>query len=99
MNPPRLTAPAADTPETNKQLDTLRPTLTVRNGTSDQAGTRTYEFQISDNAEFTTAGSRAARGYRVVVTKTGVPEGQRHDQLHARRGSAADHEALLAGAR
>ena len=58
VNPPRLTAPAADTPETNKQLDTLRPTLTVRNGTSDQAGTRTYEFQISDNAEFTTVGSR-----------------------------------------
>ena len=29
-NPPRLTAPVADTPETNKQLDTLRPTLTVR---------------------------------------------------------------------
>ena len=72
---PRLTAPVADTPEANKQLDTLRPTLTVRNGTSDQAGTRTYEFQISDNAEFATAGSRAAHGYRVVVSKTGVPEG------------------------
>ena len=72
---PRLTAPAADTPETNKQLDTLRPTLTVRNGTSDQAGTRSYEFQISDNAEFTTAASRAARGYRVVVTRPGVAEG------------------------
>jgi hypothetical protein len=76
QNPPRLTAPVADTPETNKQLDTLRPTLTVRNGTSDQAGTRTYEFQVSDNADFTlTAASRAARGYRVVVTKPGVPEG------------------------
>jgi hypothetical protein len=74
-NPPRLTAPVADTPEANKQLDTLRPTLTVRNGTSDQAGTRTYEFQISDNADFSTAGSRAARGYRVVVTKPGVAEG------------------------
>jgi hypothetical protein len=72
---PRLTAPVADTPETNKQLDTLRPTLIVRNGTSDQAGTRTYEFQVSDNPEFTTAMSRAARGYRVVVTKAGVPEG------------------------
>ena len=32
--PPRLTAPIADGPETNKQLDTLRPTLTVRNATS-----------------------------------------------------------------
>jgi hypothetical protein len=74
-NPPRLTAPAAQTPESNGQLDTLRPTLTVRNGTSDQTGARTYEFQISDNPEFTTAASRAARGYRVVVTKTGVAEG------------------------
>jgi hypothetical protein len=75
QNPPRLTAPVADTPETDRQLDTLRPTLTVRNGTSDQTGTRTYEFQISDNADFTTAASRAARGYRVVVTKPGVAEG------------------------
>ena len=75
VNPPRLTAPAAQTPETNTQLDTLRPTLTVRNGTSDQTGNRTYEFQISDNPDFTTAMSRAARGYRVVVTKPGVAEG------------------------
>ena len=75
QNPPRLTAPVADTPQTDAQLDTLRPTLTVRNGTSDQAGTRTYEFQIADNADFATAASRAARGYRVVVTKPGVAEG------------------------
>jgi hypothetical protein len=74
-NPPRLTAPAADAPATNTQLDTLRPTLTVRNGTSDTAGTRTYEFQISDNPDFTAVTSRAARGYRVVVTRPGVPEG------------------------
>ena len=75
QNPPKLTAPTADTPETNKQLDTLRPTLTVRNGTSDQTGTRTYEFQVSDNADFTAVTSLAARGYKVVVTKTGVAEG------------------------
>ena len=75
QNPPRLTAPVADTPETNTQLDTLRPTLTVKNGTSDQTGTRTYEFQISDNADFSTASSLAARGYKVVVTKPGVAEG------------------------
>jgi hypothetical protein len=74
QNPPRLTAPSADTPSNNAQLDTLRPTLTVRNGSSDQAGTRTYEFQISDNADFAAAGF-AARGYRVVVNKTGVAEG------------------------
>jgi len=75
QNPPKLTAPTADTPETNKQLDTLRPTLTVRNGTSDQTGTRTYEFQVSDNADFTAVTSLAARGYKVVATKTGVAEG------------------------
>jgi hypothetical protein len=75
QNPPKLTAPTADAPETNKQLDTLRPTLTVRNGTSDQAGARTYEFQVSDNADFAALTSLAARGYKVVVTKTGVPEG------------------------
>jgi hypothetical protein len=70
-----LTAPAADSPSDGTQLDTLRPTLTVRNGTSDQtSGARTYEFQISDNADFTAAGF-AARTFRVVVTKPGVPEG------------------------
>jgi hypothetical protein len=74
VNPPRLTAPAAETPANNTQLDTLRPTLSVRNGTSDQTGTRTYEFQISDNADFAAAGI-SARGYRVVVNKTGVAEG------------------------
>ena len=46
----------------------------MRNGTSDQTGTRTYEFQISDNADFAAAGP-AARAYRVVVNKTGVAEG------------------------
>lgn len=71
---PRLTAPTADGPANNTQLDTLRPTLTVRNGSSDQAGTRTYEFQISDNSEFAAAGY-SARAYRVVVNKTGVAEG------------------------
>jgi hypothetical protein len=76
VNAPRLTAPVTDAPAANAQLDTLRPTLTVRNGTSDQAGTRTYEFQISDNPDFTAAASsRAARGYRVVLTRPGVAEG------------------------
>ncbi len=70
-----LTAPVADSPSDGTQLDTLRPTLTVRNGTSDQTtGARTYEFQVSDNSDFTTAGF-AARTFRVVVTKPGVPEG------------------------
>jgi hypothetical protein len=70
-----LTAPVADSPSDGTQLETLRPTLTVRNGTSDQTtGARTYEFQVSDNSDFTTAGF-AARTFRVVVTKPGVPEG------------------------
>lgn len=50
---PQLTAPALDVPSDDQQLDTLRPELTVRNGTSNQtSGTRTYEFQIADNSAF-----------------------------------------------
>jgi len=70
-----LTAPAADSPGTDEQLDNLRPTLTVRNGTSDQAtGTRTYEFQIADNSDFSTASAAFAYVFKVVSSKTGVPE-------------------------
>jgi hypothetical protein len=36
----------------------------VRNGTSDQSGTRTYEFQVADNAGFSP----------VAVTRTGIAE-------------------------
>jgi len=64
---PRLTAPSAESPSDDAQLDTLRPTLSVRNGTSDQGGTRTYEFQISDNSDFSTSAASYSR--------TGVPEG------------------------
>jgi hypothetical protein len=72
---PRLTAPVADGPAADEQLDTLRPTLTVRNGTSDQAGARTYEFQISDTADFSSALTSYITSYNVTVLKTGVPEG------------------------
>jgi hypothetical protein len=68
--PPNLTAPAIDSPANDVQLSTLRPTLTVRNGTSDQTGTRTYEFQISDRSDFTSAGSIQA-----VVARAGIAEG------------------------
>lgn len=71
----RLTAPAADLPLQDAQLDTLRPTLTVRNGTSDQTGARTYEFQISDSANFTTALTSYITSYNVTVSKSGVGEG------------------------
>ena len=50
-----VTAPALEAPAADAQLDTLRPTLTVRNATSDQAGTRSYEFQVSDSPTFTAA--------------------------------------------
>lgn len=72
-----VTAPRLDAPADNVQLDTLRPTLTVTNATSDQAtGARTYEFQISDSTTFsaaTTASSIA--GFDAQVGKTGVTEG------------------------
>ena len=74
-----LTAPTPDSPANDEQLDNLRPTLTVKNGTSDQPnGARMYEFQISDNNAFTassTASASTLAGFAVVVGKTGVPEG------------------------
>jgi len=69
-----LTAPAADSPAENAQLATLRPTLTVRNSTSSQAGARVYEFQVSDNTTFTVSGGVAAVHYAVIVNRTGVAE-------------------------
>jgi hypothetical protein len=47
--------PTPETPDDNEQLSTLRPTFEVINGASDQPGTRTYEFQISDRSDFSTA--------------------------------------------
>src|SRR5690349_3984476 len=71
---PTLTAPAPDSPGNDSQLDTLRPTLIVRNGTSTVAGTRTYEFQISDSSDFASSTAPVA-GLAVTVSQTGVPEG------------------------
>ena len=72
-----LTAPRLDSPEANAQTDTLRPTLTVQNVTSDQpTGTRTYEFQISDTTSFTALTTASTiSGFDAQVGKTGVPEG------------------------
>lgn len=72
-----LTAPRLDSPAANAQTDTLRPTLTVTNATSDQAtGTRTYEFQISDTTTFTAVTtSSTIAGFDAQVGKTGVAEG------------------------
>ena len=72
-----LTAPKLDSPSASAQTDTLRPTLTIQNATSDQpSGTRTYEFQISDTTTFSaTTTSSTIRGFDAQVGKTGVPEG------------------------
>lgn len=60
-----LTAPVAETPVNDLQLDTLRPVLTVRNGTSSSSGARTYEFQVSDKADFST----------ISTSQSGIAEG------------------------
>ena len=74
--PATLTAPKVDAPATGSQLDTLKPTLTVQNVTSDQpTGTRTYEFQISDTSSFTAATTQHIAGFDATVGKTGVAEG------------------------
>src|SRR5436853_2858927 len=74
----KLTAPVADSPSDNFQLDNLRPTLTVKNGTSSQpAGARTYEFQISDSSTFPSTASakrRTISGFSLVTTQSGVIE-------------------------
>ena len=71
---PTITAPTLEAPTPDQQLDTLRPTLTVRNATSDQIGSRTYEFQVSDNSGFAASGSGIA-GFAVAAAGTGVAEG------------------------
>jgi hypothetical protein len=69
-----LSTPAAVSPVNGEQLGTLRPTLTVQNVTSSAAGTRTYEFQVSDNAGFA-LGSSLTTSFLVSVNQTGVTEG------------------------
>jgi hypothetical protein len=70
-----LTAPVAEGPVDDAQLETLRPTLTVRNGTSPGGGARVYEFQISDSSEFTARVASYVTGLAVVVSQVGVAEG------------------------
>ena len=71
-NGPTLTAPVPEGPGDAEQLSTLRPTLTVRNGTSNQTTAKTYEFQISDRSDF--ASQAPPTTFAVVVTRTNVAE-------------------------
>ena len=50
--PATLTKPGLDSPADGAQLDTLRPALTIVNGTSNQTGAKTYEYEISDSSAF-----------------------------------------------
>ncbi|MEO6213655.1 MAG: hypothetical protein ABIP65_08520 [Vicinamibacterales bacterium] len=70
-----LTAPALQAPSSSQQLDTLRPTLTVRNATSSVTGTRTYEFQISDTTTFTSALTSNITGFAATISQAGIAEG------------------------
>ena len=67
-------APALEAPAPDLQLETLRPSLTVRNATADRSGARTYEFQISDNSGFSPSSS-GIEGFVTTVAGTNVPEG------------------------
>ncbi len=69
-----LSTPSAVSPVNGEQLGTLRPTLTVQNVTSSGTGTRTYEFQVSDNTGFTMTSSLTT-SFLVAVNQTGVAEG------------------------
>ena len=94
-----ITAPSIGTPSDNEQTDTLRPTLTVRNATADQTGTRVYEFQISDSSSFASSASNVP-GYAASVSKAGVPEGAGGTtELYTGPGPAADDAVLLESAR
>ena len=58
--------PSLDAPADGAAMTTYRPTLTLRNSTSDQAGAKTYEFQISDASDFT----------HIVARQAGLSEGE-----------------------
>ena len=72
---PTVQAPALEAPAADTQLDTLRPTLSVRNASSDQTGARTYEFQISDSNAFSSTNASNVPGFMSSITGTAVPEG------------------------
>ncbi len=91
-----LTAPAASAPADQAQLVTLRPTLTVTNGTSDTAGGKTYEFQVSDKSDFSTTTNTGA--FPVLARQTGITESAGDHVVHAGLRPAAGHAPVLARA-
>lgn len=69
---PVFVAPAPSSPGDLAQLSTLRPTLSVKNGSSDRAGERTYEFEISDKSDFSSTSSSGV--FPALAHQTGVAE-------------------------
>jgi len=67
-----ITAPAVESPSDNAQVDSVRPTLRVINAQSTGGGSRTYEFQIADNANFAMPGATTSA---VVAAQSGIAEG------------------------
>jgi hypothetical protein len=57
------------------QLTTLRPTLVVTNSTSTAAGSRSYEFQVSDHSDFSASTPGTLAGFTVSTHPSGLPEG------------------------
>jgi hypothetical protein len=71
---PTLTKPTPVTPLDVAQLDNVRPTVTVDNGTSNQTTpAKTYDFQIADNSAFT-LNANFNEWYATTVVGTSVPE-------------------------
>ena len=77
VTPPAQTAaaPSLSAPSADEQLTTLRPTLSVKNGTAAQAGAKTYEFQIGTKSDFSADTGGSSAYYAIALTKTGVTEG------------------------
>ena len=68
----------------------MRPTLTVVNGTSNQSGAKTYEFQISDSSTFTAS---ANAGFASTVSSPASPRTPSGKTKYtADAGSSADDE-------
>lgn len=62
VEPGALSAPAHVAPADDAQTETAQPTLVVSNLTSSQAGSRTYEFEVSSTDTF---GATVARGQNI----------------------------------
>jgi hypothetical protein len=65
LPPPTLGAPVPDNPDPDEQLTSTQPELRVGNAASDQAGAKSYHFQVSSTDDFSA----------VVVEAQNVAEG------------------------